>query len=103
MLLLLPTADIRGFDTTGMKAGCYVTEAQNFSKDMMKLVLQRIGEDSTVVIEGDDKTQLDLSEYAGSNNGLMALSKTFRGENIYGEVRLVNIYRSRIAEIAEKI
>ena len=102
-LILLPTSDIRGFDTTGMNAGIYVTEAQNFSRDMMKLILQRIGEDSIVVIEGDDNAQLDMAEYAGSNNGLRRMSEVFRGNDYYGEIRLENIYRSKIALTAEKM
>ena len=102
-LVLLPCADIRGLDTGGMRAGVFVTEAQNFSRDMMKLILQRIGEDSIVIIEGDDRTQVDMAEYAGENNGLRALSKAFRGHKCYGEVTLVNIHRSEIAKIAENM
>jgi predicted ribonuclease YlaK len=52
-LLLLPMADIRGFDTSGMKAGIYITEAQNMNIDLMKLALQRVGEDSIVILDGD--------------------------------------------------
>lgn len=102
-LLLIPVADCRGMDTTGMNAGILVTEAQNLSRDMAKLILQRIGEDSKVIFEGDDKAQLDMAEYAGSNNGLRAISNVFRGEDIYGEINLQIIHRSRIAEIADKI
>jgi len=102
-LLLLPTADIRGFDSSGMHAGIYITEAQNASIDMMKLMLQRIGEDCIAVIEGDDLAQVDMSEYSGSNNGLRRMSQIFRGQNFYGEIRLENIYRSKIANIAENM
>ena len=35
-LMLLPTSDIRGFDTSGMHAGIYVTEAQNTSIDIYR-------------------------------------------------------------------
>lgn len=101
-LILVPVADCRGMDTGGMNAGILMTESQNTSSDMMKLILQRIGEDSKVIIEGDDKTQLDLSEYAGSNNGLRRMSQVFRGQNLYGEITLQEIHRSRIAEIAEQ-
>lgn len=102
-LLLVPVADCRGMDTSGMRAGIYITEAQNLSRDMIKLILQRIGEDSIAIFEGDDKTQLDSAEYAGDNNGLRAMSKVFRGQSIYGEVTLQKIYRSKIAQIAEQI
>lgn len=102
-LILVPVADCRGMDTTGMKAGCYVTEAQNLSRDMIKLILQRIGEDSIAIFEGDDKTQVDMTIYSGSNNGLRAMSRAFRGQDIYGEVTLKTIHRSKIAQIAELI
>jgi predicted ribonuclease YlaK len=52
-LLLLPMSDIRGFDTNGMKAGVYITEAQNLDINLIKLALQRIGEDSVCIIDGD--------------------------------------------------
>lgn len=102
-LLLLPMSDIRGFDTTGMKAGIYITQAQNMSIELMKLALQRAGEDSCVILDGDSQCQVDLGAYAGINNGLRRVSKIFQGQNIYGEVTLKNIYRSRIARIADNM
>lgn len=102
-LVLVPTSDIRGYDTSGMKAGILLTEAQNTSVDMMKLMLQRIGEDSIAIFEGDDLAQVDMSEYGGTNNGLRKMSQVFRGQDFYGEVTLNNIYRSRIAAIAENM
>ena len=100
---LLPMSDVRGYDTNGMSAGVYITEAQNMDISLMKLALQRIGEDSICVIDGDYNTQVDLSQYAGSNNGMRRMSEIFRGEDCYGEVELQNIYRSKIAMIAEKM
>ena len=55
-LVLLPLSDIRGYDTSGMNAGIYVSEAQNMDVSLMKLTLQRIGEDSICIIDGDCKT-----------------------------------------------
>jgi predicted ribonuclease YlaK len=51
----LPLSDIRGYDTTGMKAGIYITEAQNLDRSLMKLALQRVGEDCICIIDGDNK------------------------------------------------
>ena len=102
-LLLLPVSDIRGYDTTGMRAGIYISEAQNMSVALMKLALQRIGEDSICVIDGDDKTQVDSLEFAGINNGMKRAMQVFRGDEVYGEVQLQNIYRSHIAAIAEQM
>lgn len=100
---LLPMSDVRGFDTNGMNAGVYITEAQNMDISLMKLALQRIGEDSICIIDGDYNAQVDLSQYAGSNNGMRRMSEVFRGEDCYGEIELQNIYRSKIAMIAEKM
>ena len=94
-------SDLRGFDTSGMKAGVYITEAQNMNVDLIKLALQRIGEDSFIILDGDSNTQVDLGIYAGINNGLRRVSKVFRGKDIYGEITLKNIYRSKIANIAQ--
>lgn len=98
---LLPMSDIRGYDTTGLKAGVYITEAQNLDIELMKLALQRIGEDSICILDGDSDTQVDLSIYAGNNNGMRRVSEVFRGDDIYGEVTLKNIYRSRIGQLAQ--
>jgi predicted ribonuclease YlaK len=102
-LVLLPLSDIRGYDTSGMRAGIYISEAQNLDVDLMKLTLQRIGEDSICIIDGDCKTQVDDIHFAGSNNGMRRASQVYRGEDVYGEITLKNIHRSRIAKIAEKM
>lgn len=102
-LILLPFSDIRGYDTSGMKAGIYITEAQNLSKDLMKLALQRAGEDCIFIIDGDNKAQVDSEEFAGRDNGMRRVSEVFRGSDIYGEVELQQIHRSKIAQIAEQI
>jgi predicted ribonuclease YlaK len=99
----LPLSDIRGYDTSGMKAGIYITEAQNLDRSLMKLALQRVGEDCICIIDGDNKQQVDLKAYEGANNGMRCASRAFRGEDIYGEIELKNIYRSRIAQIAENM
>ncbi len=100
-LVLLPMSDIRGYDTSGMRAGIYISEAQNLDVDLMKLTLQRIGEDSICIIDGDCKTQVDDINFAGSNNGMRRASQVFRGHDVYGEVTLRKIHRSKVALIAE--
>lgn len=102
-LILLPLSDIRGYDTTGMSAGIYISEAQNLDIELMKLTLQRIGEDSICIIDGDCKAQVDDIHFAGSSNGMKRASQVYRGEDVYGEVTLKNIHRSKIARIAEKM
>ena len=102
-LVLLPMSDIRGYDTSGMNAGVYITEVQNLDIELLKLALQRIGEDSVVILDGDVKSQVDLIDYEGAKNGMRRASQVFRGSEIYGEVELQTIHRSRIAEIANKM
>lgn len=102
-LVLLPMSDIRGYDTAGMCAGIYISEAQNLDIQLLKLALQRAGEDALFILDGDVKSQVDMVDYEGSNNGMRRASKVFRGEDIYGEVELKQIHRSRIAAIADKM
>lgn len=96
-------SDIRGYNTSGMRAGVYLTEAQNFDISLMKLALQRIGEDSICIIDGDNTAQVDLADFEGLNNGMRRLSEVFRGNPLYGEVELQKIHRSQIASIADKM
>jgi predicted ribonuclease YlaK len=96
-------SDIRGYDTSGMNAGIYISEAQNMDVSLMKLALQRIGEDSICIIDGDEKTQVDDISFAGNNNGMKRVSKIFRDTDVYGEIELRKIHRSKIAQIAERM
>lgn len=100
-LELLPIADIRGVDFSEQNIGIYVTEAQNTTVDMMKLILTRVGKNNICILEGDDKTQVDYKNYEGDNNGLTRVSQVFKGQPYYGEVTLKQCYRSEIAERAE--
>ena len=102
-LVLLPMSDIRGYDTTGMKAGIYISEAQNLDRTLMKLALQRVGEDCVCIIDGDIRSQVDDIHFEGTNNGMRRASKIYRGHDIYGEVELQKIYRSEIGRIAESM
>lgn len=102
-IILLPMSDVRGYDTSGMNAGIYITEAQNLDIELMRLALQRIGEDSVCIIEGDDNTQVDSLLYAGTRNGIKRVSEVFRGEEFFGQVMLKTIHRSKIAEVAQKM
>lgn len=102
-IILLPLSDIRGFDTTGMNAGLYIQEAQNMNRELMKLALQRVGEDTICLIDGDDTTQVDLDAYAGMNNGIKRAVEVFKGQDFFGTVQLQKVRRSRIAEVADEI
>ena len=102
-IILLPMSDIRGYDTSGMNAGIYIPEAQNLDIPLLKLALQRTGNDSIFILDGDIESQVDLVDYEGANNGMRRASKIFRGHDIYGEVTLKQIHRSKIAELASEM
>lgn len=101
-LILLPISDIRGFETPPNSA-LYITEAQNTSIDMMKLCLQRIGENTTCIIDGDYNTQVDNKIFEGNSNGMRRVSEIFKGKHMYGEIELNTCYRSEIGKIAEEM
>ena len=46
---------------------------------------------------------VDLPEFEGYNNGMLRVSEVFRGEDIYGEINLKTIHRSKIANIAQNM
>jgi predicted ribonuclease YlaK len=98
---ILPFADLRGFDT-GDKTIAWILEAQNLTGELMKLGLQRIGEGSKVVVDGDFHQQVDKDVYA-YDNGMKRMSEVFRGTDLYGEIELQQVHRSRIAELAEQM
>ncbi len=99
-LEILPFSDIRGYDTSGTNSIVYIIEAQNLNIDLMKLAIQRVSDDCKLIIDGDDNSQVDMIAYEGLNNGMKRVSEVFRGKNFYGEIELQEIYRSKIAQIA---
>lgn len=101
-LLLLPLSDLRGFDTGNMKAIVYISEAQNMNAENIKMALQRVGQEAKVIIDGDVVGQIDNVKML-RENGMIRVSEVFRGNSIYGEIELKNIYRSEIAKIADAL
>lgn len=100
-LEILPVSDIRGYDTGDDRTILYIPEAQNLTVYLMKLSLQRVAENCKVIVDGD-VDQVDKSVYS-YDNGMRRLSEIFRGSDLYGEVELQTIYRSKIANLADKL
>lgn len=99
---LISMADARGLEIRDDSI-LFITECQNTSTDLLKLCLTRVSSGSKVFIEGDYESQLDDSCFDGENNGLMQAIKTFSGDPLFCHVDLPNIYRSKIAELAQKL
>jgi PhoH-like ATPase len=99
-LTLLPFADIRGVDV--QDAIVLILEAQNLDRELMKIAVQRVSESSKLIIDGD-YNQVDAFIFEGERNGMRRVSQVFRGKEMYGEVELPFVYRSKIAAIAEEL
>ena len=99
-LVLYPFADIRGVDI--QDSITLILEAQNLDKELIKIAIQRVSESSKLIIDGD-YNQVDASIFEGQRNGMKRVSQVFRGKEMYGEIELPTVYRSKIAEIAEEL
>lgn len=97
---VIPISDIRGYEVN-KNSSLFITEAQNLTKDLMQLALQRAGEGVKIFIEGDPNTQLDSWMYEGDNNGMLRMIEVFTGSSTFGNIALQSIYRSPVAELAE--
>ncbi len=100
-LVLVPAGDARGYETPA-GSGVYIMESQNLDTTLLKMILQRIGEDCVTIIDGDKDTQTDLDAYS-NDNGMKRVIEVFKGHKEYGQVMLQNIYRSKIASLADKM
>jgi predicted ribonuclease YlaK len=99
---LVSIADCRGMEIRDREI-LYISEAQNTSIDLIKLCLTRVSENAKVIIEGDFDAQVDSRIFEGTNNGLKRVVQVFKGEPEFGYVELQKIFRSRIAQLCEKL
>ena len=95
---LVPMVDCRGMEINDDEI-LWITEAENTTTDLMKICLSRVSSGAKVFVEGDFK-QTDSSSYE-ENNGLKRVIEIFKDNSIFGYVDLQNIWRSKIAEIAD--
>jgi PhoH-like ATPase len=79
-----------------------VDDGQNLTQEDMKLVLTRAGEGSRVILTGDPD-QIDRSEINALSNGLVQVVERFKGETCFAHLRMTDVVRSKIAELAAKL
>lgn len=79
----------------------YVTEGQNMTKDIVKLLISRIGEGSELWINGDS-TQIDKKIF-NDNNGLTRMVEKLKGNPLFGYVWLPITERGAVANLANLI
>jgi len=101
-LMLVPSCDIRGIEVSANDC-LFVTEAQNTDAYTMRTIIQRAKEGCKIIIEGDMLEQQDLRNGSLNENGLYRAIEVFKGTKYFSCVKLKKVYRSPIADIAQKI
>lgn len=76
-----------------------IDEAQNLSAHEIKTIVTRAGEGSKIVLCGDPD-QIDHPYLDKESNGMTHAAHRLKGESFYGQVRLVQGERSKMATIA---
>lgn len=76
-------------------------EAQNFSKNSLKLMLTRINDGSKVIIFGDIN-QIDNSYLNKFDNGLSIMLKHAKNHDFVAGIKLNKVLRGKIADFSEK-
>lgn len=99
---LVSMADVRGMEVRDNEI-LYISECQNTSVDLLKLCLSRASNECKIVIEGDYNTQIDSYLFSGNSNGLKRVIERLTGEEAFGYIQLPNIWRSKIAQLIDKI
>jgi PhoH-like ATPase len=77
-------------------------EGQNLTKDQMKTIISRAGEGTKIIITGDIE-QVDNHRLNSSNNGLVHVIESFKGQDIYGHITLTKTERSKLSELAVQL
>ena len=101
-LKLICMADQRGFQVNDDEI-LFVSECQNSSTDLLKLCLSRVSQGAKVIIEGDITSQVDHVSFENGQNGMRRAIEVLKGEDIFGYVELKNIYRSKVANLVDKM
>lgn len=76
----------------------YVSEGQNITTEIAKLLLGRVGEGSTLIINGDTH-QTDRKVYE-NDNGVLKMIERLTGNKLFGYVYLSQTLRSATANLA---
>lgn len=79
-----------------------VDECQNLSKEEVKTILTRAGEDTKIILTGDIE-QIDNSDLDATNNGLTYVIDKFKDTDLAGHITFTKGERSRLATVASEI
>jgi len=79
-----------------------VDEAQNLTPHEVKTIITRAGDNTKIVLTGDPY-QIDNPYLDSSNNGLTYVVNRFKGDELFGHVKLYKGERSPLAERAANL
>jgi len=100
-LSMMPVTFLRGRSL--QRNMIIVDEAQNLEAPLtLKTILTRVGEGSKLVMLGDI-TQIDNSYVGEESNALSVLVDRFRGQELFGHVKLNRGERSELANLAAEL
>jgi PhoH-like ATPase len=79
-----------------------VDECQNLSKDEVKTILTRAGENTKIILTGDIE-QIDNSALDATSNGLTHVIERFKESEMTGHITFTQGERSKLASLAAQI
>lgn len=79
-----------------------VDECQNLSKEEVKTILTRAGENTKIILTGDIE-QIDNSALDATSNGLTHVIERFKESEMTGHITFTQGERSKLASLAAKI
>ena len=80
----------------------FIDEVQNLTPHEVKTIVSRAGDGTKVILAGDPE-QIDSAYLDYSSNGLTVTTEKFKGESLFGAVKLEICERSLLAERAAKL
>ncbi|HHT97415.1 MAG TPA: hypothetical protein GXZ90_05945 [Clostridiales bacterium] len=99
---LVSMADARGMEIRDNEI-LWITEGQNTNIELLKLCLSRASAGCKIFLEGDYTSQVDSRSFDGDNNGMRRAIDVLKGEDIFGHIQLKNVWRSKIADLINKM
>jgi PhoH-like ATPase len=75
-----------------------ISESENLTREHVKLLIGRVGENSIIIFEGDT-SQTDKKVFE-TNSGIDALREVLGGNPLFGAVELDKSERSKVAELS---
>jgi PhoH-like ATPase len=95
-LELIYLGTIRGRSLSNCIVLC--SEAQNLTTKLVKMIVTRIGDKSTLIFDFDID-QIDKKSFE-KDNGMMTMIESIKGNKLFGIVELETIERSEVAKLA---